>query len=331
MTAREDTSLSPNSGHIPVLMSEVISALAARDGDSVVDGTFGAGGYSRSILDQAEVKLYAIDRDPAAIERAESFKDFYGDRFSILEGCFGDMRALLASQGITQVDGIVLDIGVSSFQIDEAERGFSFQGDGPLDMRMSLKGETAADVVNTYSEEEIANIIYEYGEEHKSRWVANAIVKAREETPFVKTSQLAAVVAKTLGFKRKKNGKSIHPATKTFQALRIHVNDELGELKRALKAASHLLKPGGRLVVVSFHSLEDRIVKNFMVEQSGQKPSGSRHLPQAMTAGPAPTLKLHKKGAVKPSDDEIANNPRARSSRLRVAVRTDADVWEGEQ
>lgn len=324
MTARADTSLSPNSGHIPVLLDEVLTALDASDGDIVVDGTFGAGGYSRAILDCADITLYGIDRDPAAIERAKAFKEFYGDRFSILEGCFGDMKSLLASAGVTHVDAIVLDIGVSSFQIDQAERGFSFQGDGPLDMRMSLKGETAADVVNNYGEEEIANIIYEFGEERKSRWIANAIVKARVETPFTKTSELASVVAKAIGFKRKKNGKSIHPATKTFQALRIHVNDELGELKRALKTSASLLKPGGRLVVVSFHSLEDRIVKNFMIEQSGLKSSGSRHLPQSMTAGPAPTFELKRKGAVKPSEDEISRNPRARSSRLRVAVRTEA-------
>ena len=204
MTARQDSSLSPNSGHIPVLMDEVLIALAAKDGDSIVDGTFGAGGYSRAILDSADITLYGIDRDPAAIERASVFKEIYGDRFSILEGCFGDMQSLLADVGVSQLDGIVLDIGVSSFQIDQAERGFSFQGDGPLDMRMSLKGETAADVVNNYSEEEIANIIYEYGEERKSRWIANAIVKARLEKSFTKTSELAAVVVKAIGFKRKK-------------------------------------------------------------------------------------------------------------------------------
>lgn len=330
MAAQQDATLSPSSEHIPVLLDEVLNTLAAKSGDVIVDGTFGAGGYSRAILDSTDVKLFGIDRDPAAIERAKAFKDFYGDRFSILQGRFGDMQALLASAGLDHVDGIVLDIGVSSFQINEAERGFSFQGDGPLDMRMSLEGETAADVVNTYGEEEIANIIYEYGEERKSRWIANAIVKERLENPFTKTSELAAVVVKTLGFKRKKNGKSIHPATKTFQALRIHVNDELGELKRALKASVALLKPGGRLVVVSFHSLEDRIVKNFMIEQSGQKSSGSRHLPQSMEAGPAPTFEIKKKGAVKPSDDEISRNPRSRSSRLRVAVRTKVAVWEGD-
>ena len=331
MSAQQDASPSHNSGHIPVLLDEVLSALSAKSGDVIVDGTFGAGGYSRAILDSADITLYGIDRDPAAIERARNFKETYGDRFSILEGCFGDMQSLLGDVGVAQVDGVVLDIGVSSFQIDEAERGFSFQSDGPLDMRMSLKGETAADVVNNYGEEEIANIIYEFGEERKSRWIANAIVKRRLETPFSKTSELAAVVAKAIGFKRKKNGKSIHPATKTFQALRIHVNDELGELKRALNASVLLLKPGGRLIVVSFHSLEDRIVKLFMIEQSGQKPSGSRHLPQAMTAGPAPTFKIEKKGAIKPSDDEIGRNPRARSSRLRVAVRTEAAVWGDNQ
>lgn len=330
MTARQASTLSPNPGHIPVLMDEVITSLALSEGDVIVDGTFGAGGYSQAILDSADVTLIGIDRDPAAIKRAAAFKGHYGERFSILEGCFGDMKDLLAAAGIDQVDGIVLDIGVSSFQLDEADRGFSFMKDGPLDMRMSLSGESAADVVNTYGEEEIANIIYELGEERKSRRIASAIVRARADGDFTKTSELADVVAKAIGFKRKKNGKSIHPATKTFQALRIHVNDELGELKKALKASLAVLKPGGRLVVVSFHSLEDRIVKNFMIEQAGQKPSGNRHLPHAVTDTQSPTFTIKRKGATKPSDEEIERNPRSRSSRLRVAIRTDVKAQEGE-
>lgn len=330
MTARETNTLSPNPGHIPVLMDEVLRALDLSAGDVVVDGTFGAGGYSRAILDSADVVLFGLDRDPAAIERAGAFKDFYRDRFNILQGCFGDMQQILNEAGVDRVDGIVLDIGVSSFQFDEAERGFSFQNDGPLDMRMSLSGESAADVVNKYGEEEIANIIYQYGDEPKSRYIARFIVEAREEKKFETTAELAAVVVKAIGYKRKKKGKVTHPATKTFQALRIHVNDELGELKRVLDASLSLLKTGGRLVVVSFHSLEDRIVKNFMTKYAGLEPSGSRHLPQAMTEGPAPTLKIKKKSAIKPGDEEINRNPRSRSSRLRVAIRTEAPLSGGD-
>lgn len=315
-------------GHIPVLLNEVVDALAPKGGETYVDGTFGAGGYTRAVLEATDCKVVAIDRDPDAIKRAQVFREEFGDRFQILEGCFGDMASLLSAAGIAAVDGVMLDIGVSSFQLDEAERGFSFQGDGPLDMRMAMSGETAADVVNGYGEAELANIIYEYGEERKSRRVAAAIVKDRATAPFMRTRQLADMIERVLGRPPVRKGqKQVHPATRTFQALRIHVNDELGELRRGLAGAEQVLAEEGRLVVVSFHSLEDRIVKNFMAERSGNAPGGSRHLPGPAAAGPAPSFILKNKGAVKPGDAELEINPRARSSRLRAAVRSSAPTW----
>lgn len=320
--------LAPSPGHVPVLLNEVVAALSPVAGEVYVDGTFGAGGYTRAVLDAADCRVVAIDRDPDAIARAAAFKAHYGDRFDILEGCFGDMESLLAGAGVAPVDGVMLDIGVSSFQLDEAERGFSFMGDGPLDMRMSMSGESAADVVNGYGEEDLANLIYEYGEERKSRRIAAAIVKDRAETPFERTKQLADMIGRVIGRQPQRKGqKSVHPATRTFQALRIHVNDELGELRRGLAGAEASLRAGGRLVVVSFHSLEDRIVKNFMLERSGAAPVGSRHLPGPVTAGPAASFNLRNKGAVKPGGAELDVNPRARSSRLRSAIRTEAAVW----
>lgn len=312
-------------GHIPVLLNEVVEALSPRDGEVYVDGTFGAGGYTRAVLNAADCRVIAIDRDPDAIRRAEAFKAEFGDRFDILEGCFGAMHPLLEAAGIEAVDGVMLDIGVSSFQLDEAERGFSFRGDGPLDMRMAMSGETAADVVNTYEEERLANIIYEYGEERKSRRIAAAIVKDRASEPFTRTKQLADMIERVIGRPPQRKGqKAVHPATRTFQALRIYVNDELGELERGLAGAEQVLAPGGRLVVVSFHSLEDRMVKNFMAERSGRMSGGSRHMPGPIDAGPTPTFEQKNKGAVKPGDAELEVNPRARSSRLRHAIRTEA-------
>ncbi|MBV1901970.1 MAG: 16S rRNA (cytosine(1402)-N(4))-methyltransferase RsmH [Kordiimonadaceae bacterium] len=314
--------------HIPVLLGEVVDALEVRDGETYLDGTFGAGGYSRAILEAANCNIVAIDRDPDAIKRASAFAKDYPNRFRILEGCFGDMDALLAANDITSISGVVLDIGVSSFQLDEADRGFSFREDGPLDMRMAQSGETAADVVNTYEEGDLANIIYRLGEERKSRQIAAAIVRDRAEVPFTRTKQLADLVERVLGRPpRKKGKKQVHPATRTFQALRIHVNDELGELKRGLAAAESVLGEAGRLVVVAFHSLEDRIVKQFMAERGGRMPSGSRHAPASADMGPPPSFQLKIKGAVKPGDAELSVNPRARSSRLRVGVRTAASAW----
>lgn len=320
--------VAPNPGHVPVLLDEVVAALSPVAGETYVDGTFGAGGYTRAVLEAADCRVVAIDRDPDAIKRAAAFKDHYGDRFDILEGCFGDMESLLAGAGEAPVDGVMLDIGVSSFQLDEAERGFSFMGDGPLDMRMAMAGESAADVVNGYGEEELANLIYDYGEERKSRRIAAAIARDRATEPFTRTKQLADMIERVIGRPPQRKGqKSLHPATRTFQALRIHVNDELGELRRGLVDAEAVLREGGRLVVVSFHSLEDRIVKNFMLERGGAAPSGSRHLPGPAAAGPVPSFSLKNKGAVKPGDAELDVNPRARSSRLRSAIRTGAAAW----
>jgi len=314
--------------HIPVLLNEVIDALAPQDGETYLDGTFGAGGYTSAVLEAANCHVIGIDRDPDAVRRAEVFAARYPGRFRILEGCFGDMTSLLKDAGVAEVDGVVLDIGVSSFQLDEAERGFSFREDGPLDMRMARTGQSAADVINSYDETDLANIIYGLGEERRSRAIAAAIVAMRTETPFYTTKQLADLVVGVIGYPpRKKGKKQVHPATRTFQALRIYVNDELGELERGLQAAEQCLSEGGRLVVVSFHSLEDRIVKKFMAERGGRVPGGSRHMPAAMDAGPPPSFRLRIKSAVKSGAAELAVNPRARSARLRVAERTKAPAW----
>lgn len=306
--------------HIPVMLAEVLSALSAKDGDTLLDGTFGNGGYSRGILDAADCTLYAIDRDPAAVATGEALAA-ENNRFHMLQGCFGDMASLLAEKNVDKLDGIALDIGVSSMQIDEAERGFSFRQDGPLDMRMSGAGRTAADIVNETEEDDLANLIYRYGEERKSRRVAKAIVMARKETRIERTGQLADIVRSAVG--RSTDG--IDPATRTFQAIRIAVNDELGELERALEGAEQLLAPGGRLAVVSFHSLEDRIVKTFLKKRAGKEARPSRHLPiMPQESADTSTFTLRSNRAIKPSATECKTNPRARSARLRVAERTAA-------
>lgn len=316
-----------NNKHIPVLLNEVVEALSPKNGETYVDGTFGAGGYTRAVLMAADCRVIAIDRDPDAIKRAAAFKAEFGDRFMILEGCFGDMERLLKDAAIDHVDGIMLDIGVSSFQLDEAERGFSFQKDGPLDMTMAQAGENAADIVNTYPEGEIADIIYKYGDEPKSRHIAKAIVERRAEQPFERTLDLADLIEKVVGKPRMRRGKKVtHPATKSFQALRVYVNDELGELERALHSSERLLNQDGRLVVVSFHSLEDGMVKTFMAERSGRVAGGSRHAPVQLETPAPSTFFLKKKSAIKPSKEEMDRNPRARSSRLRLAFRTDVLV-----
>lgn len=309
--------------HIPVMCREIVQALSPKDGDVIVDGTFGAGGYSRAILLAANCSVWAIDRDPAAVAGGIRMEQEFPGRFRIIEGCFADMDRLLAEQGVNAVDGVVLDIGVSSMQIDTASRGFSFQEDGPLDMRMAGEGQTAADVVNSFESDELANLIYEFGEEPRSRAVARAIVAARELGPITRTLQLAGIVSRALGGRGKK---PIHPATRTFQALRIFVNDELGQLERGLEAAERLLKAGGRLCVVSFHSLEDRIVKAFLRLRSGDTPGVSRYLPE-VRAQNAPSFKLAFKGAAGAAADEVAANPRSRSARMRLAIRTTAPVW----
>ncbi|MBK3801018.1 16S rRNA (cytosine(1402)-N(4))-methyltransferase RsmH [Azospirillum brasilense] len=317
-------SSTPASPHISVLLNEVVDALSPRDGGVYVDGTFGAGGYSRAILDRADCRVWGIDRDPEAIERGRQLALAYPGRLEIVEGRFGDMDRLLAEHGVESVDGVALDIGVSSPQIDEPERGFSFRFDGPLDMRMGRDGPTAADVVNTATQDELADIIFHYGEERMARRVARAIIAARLDTPFARTKQLADVVRSVVP---KGKGDAIDPATRTFQALRIHVNDELGELRRGLAAAESLLKPGGRLAVVSFHSLEDREVKTFLKERSSPPPSPSRHAPSLAADARSPSFRLLSRKPIVPTDQEAHSNPRARSARLRAAERTAAPAY----
>ena len=314
----------PNASHISVLLTEVVGALAPRDGGVYVDGTFGVGGYSRALLDSAACRVWGIDRDPAAIERGRQIALAYPGRLEVLEGRFGDMDALLAERGVESVDGVALDVGVSSPQIDEPERGFSFRFDGPLDMRMGRDGPTAADVVNTADQDELADIIYHYGEERMARRVARAIVAARKLAPIERTRQLAEIVRSVVP---KGKGDAIDPATRTFQALRIHVNDELGELRRGLAAAESLLKPGGRLAVVSFHSLEDREVKTFLKERSSPPPSPSRHAPSLAADARSPSFRLLSRKPILPTEAESHSNPRARSARLRAAERTTAPAF----
>jgi 16S rRNA (cytosine1402-N4)-methyltransferase len=310
------------SPHIPVLLDEVIHALAITPGSDVVDGTFGAGGYSRAFL-ALGARVHAFDRDPDALAAGASLAAQSGGALHFHSACFSEMDRRLAADGIAQVDAVVLDIGVSSMQLDQAERGFSFQQDGPLDMRMSQSGESAADFVNGADEALIADIIYLYGDEPKSRRIARAIVAAR---PINTTASLAAVVRKALGHRA---GAPKDPATRTFQALRIHVNRELDELNEGLEAAERILKPGGRLAVVSFHSLEDRIVKQFLRERSGAMGAGSRHMPVTQATRQPSFLKAAK--AVRPSAAELARNLRARSATLRSAVRSDASPWSAKE
>jgi 16S rRNA (cytosine1402-N4)-methyltransferase len=303
--------------HIPVLGRQAIGMLSPRDGGIYVDATFGAGGYSRAILAIPGTRVIGIDRDRSAITGGFDLVDRSGGRLTLVEDRFSNLAEICAAQGIQGVDGVVMDVGVSSMQLDEAERGFSFRLGGPLDMRMGHDGPTAADVIAKASEADLANIVYIFGEERHSRAVARAIVAARKEAPVVTTRALADIVAKVV---RSKPGE-IHPATRTFQALRIFVNEELDELHLALSAAERVLRPGGRLAVVSFHSLEDRIVKNFLVERA-KAGGGSRHLPEVAQA--APRFHILTKRPVTPDEAEISANPRARSAKLRAAERTDA-------
>ena len=300
--------------HVPVLVSDVIAALMLQGGETVIDGTFGAGGYARALLSAGAGRVIGFDRDPDAIEAGRSLVP--DPRLELIQENFSQMDRVLADRGIGLVDAIALDIGVSSMQLDRAERGFSFQADGPLDMRMSRSGLTAAEFLNTAEEAEIARVLRDYGEEPRARAIARAIVAAR---PVERTAELAAIVRRAAGFRQ---GQKADPATRTFQAIRIHLNAELDELEQGLEAAERALRPGGRLAVVTFHSLEDRIVKRFFRERSGGTPGGSRHRP-AIVDPNEPTFERVAK-PVGPSQRELAANPRARSARLRSAVRTSA-------
>ena len=308
--------------HIPVLLREVIAAVAPKDGEVIVDGTFGAGGYSRALLGAATCKVVAVDRDPHVKLLADALARDFPGHFLFLAEKFSAMVSALAEAGIHAVDAIVLDIGVSSMQFDEDLRGFSFQREAPLDMRMGGEGLSAADIVNEYEEVELARIIYEFGEEQDSRRIARAIVHARAVQKITTTTQLADIIR---GAVRNPGKMKIHPATRSFQALRIEVNQELAELEAALHAAEHLLKPGGRLVVVSFHSLEDRIIKQFMQARANPEGAISRHSPAALLLPQGEeknTFILTPKSAIAPSEEEVTRNPRARSAKLRCATRT---------
>jgi 16S rRNA (cytosine1402-N4)-methyltransferase len=304
--------------HIPVLLAEVIAALKPHDDGLYLDGTFGAGGYTEAMLRSAACRVVALDRDPTAIARGEDLAKLYAGRLTLVEGRFSEMERLLAALGITQLAGVALDLGVSSMQIDDPARGFSFRADGPLDMRMGGDGRSAADLVNSADETELAALIRDYGEERFARRIARAIVAAR---PLDRTSQLAAAVRSVVP-----DTGGIDPATRTFQALRIAVNEELDELDRGLAAAERLLEPGGRIAVVAFHSLEDRRVKDFLRRRSTAAPQASRHAPA--TRDPAPSFTLLTRKPLAPSAEETARNPRARSARLRAAERTTAPAWE---
>ena len=312
---------SPTEPHIPVLLHEVVDGLAPVPGERHVDCTFGAGGYTSAILERG-AEVAAFDRDPRAIEGGQTLVAQAGGRLILIEAPFSQLEQELEHRGLVPVDGLTMDIGVSSMQLDQAERGFSFQQEGPLDMRMAGEGMTAAEWLNSADEGDIADVLYQFGEEPRSRRVASAIVRAR---PLTTTTELANVVRKALGHKPhdKKD-----PSTRTFQAVRIFINRELDELAEGLAAAERVLKPGGRLAVVTFHSLEDRLVKRFLRERSGSEPAGSRHRP---ATGPRaePSFETPAK-AVKPSDEEVARNPRARSATLRVALRTAAAPWGSE-
>lgn len=305
-------------GHLPVMLAEVLATLIPRDDATYLDCTFGGGGYATAILDSApRCTLFAMDRDPDAIARGAALAARFAPRLRLIEGRFGDMLEHLSEQGVTALDGVVMDLGVSSFQIDQPERGFSFRADGPLDMRMEKDGPSAADIVNTRSEAEIADILYHLGEERFARRIARAIVARRVEEPFATTGDLAALVRS----KVPRDPSGIDGATRSFQALRLAVNDELGEVERGLAAAAQLLAPGGRLVVVAFHSLEDRIAKRFMADATGRAGNASRHDPSALASRAAPRFRLITPRALRPAQAETATNPRARSARLRAMER----------
>ena len=317
----QDMTCRNSSRHKPVMLAEMLDVLGVRDGGIYVDGTFGAGGYSRAILEAADCQVYAIDRDADAIAAGQTMAGVFAGRLHLLAGRFGDMAQLLENFDISHVDGVVLDIGVSSMQLDEDERGFSFLRDGPLDMRMDREGLSAADVVNTFPVSSIRRIIAVLGEEKRAGAIARAIAARRAEQPFSRTLELSQVIEKVIG--RPPRGQAIHPATRAFQALRIFVNGELEQLIEALEASELLLRPGGALVVVTFHSLEDRIVKKFLASRSGHTARPSRHLPHT-GEGPAASFNVANRRGLVAGAAELAENPRARSARLRAGIRTGA-------
>ena len=303
--------------HYPVMLPEVLAAVSPRDNETYIDATFGNGGYSEALLRSASCSVIGLDRDPNVQPRAKGLTESYDGRFSLIETPFSELDQFDATQN---VEAVVFDIGVSSMQLDQAERGFSFMRSGPLDMRMSQSGVSAADAVHHLSLEELITVFKIYGEERQAKRIARAIVDMRENEAIVTTDQLAELIEKTVG----RRGK-IHPATRVFQALRIYINDELGELYRGLRAAENVLKPGGRLVVVTFHSLEDRMVKKFLRERAGEVVGGSRHMPEAPVLGNPAQFTTIKRGVIKPSAIEVDENPRSRSAKLRYAIRTDID------
>jgi 16S rRNA (cytosine1402-N4)-methyltransferase len=317
-----EAALENTAGHVSVLLNAVLAILAPREGAVYIDATFGAGGYSIALLAVARCRVFGIDRDPDAACRGRVMAEHYGGGLTMIEGRFGEMAGLIAPFAPGPIAGIVFDLGVCSAQLDTPERGFSFRYDGPLDMRMSAKGPSAADLVATLSEAELARLIRDFGEERFARRVARAIKAAHRQHPVKRTLELAEIVRSVVP----KSEPGHDPATRTFQALRIAVNDELGELDRGLAAAEQLLMPGGRLAVVSFHSLEDRRVKQFLRQRSGGAPLASRHAPGPVEATAASFVPL-RRGAVRPDAGEIARNPRARSARLRAAQRTAAPAW----
>ena len=313
--------------HIPVLLSEALDVLAPRDGGIYLDGTFGAGGYARAILEAANCIVIAIDRDGEAIREGHDLAGRFPNRLTLVEGSFGDLAELTEAHDIDLLDGVVLDLGVSSMQLGTPERGFSFAHDGPLDMRMSQAGPSAADAVNSLAEQDLARVIAVLGEERRARAIARAIVRARNEHPITRTTELADLVVSVLGPRR---GAATHPATRTFQAFRIYVNGELDELARGLIAAEHKLREGGRLVVATFHSLEDRIVKRFFVERAAPPRQPSRHRPASKDQALNPSFRLITRRPLRPSAQEVAENARARSARLRAGERTGAAAFPGD-
>lgn len=341
MTAPANTEATPgrlSPAHIPVLLPEVLDALQPTDGAIYVDATFGAGGYSRALLDAADCTVIATDRDPAAVAQARDLIEAYAPRLKLHRAPFSKLDDAVQANAMGHVDGVVFDLGVSSMQLDQAERGFSFLRDGPLDMRMFARdgqsaapcdetgpagGLSARDVVNAMDEQALADLIYELGEEKRSRAIARAIVHRRRESPFATTKELADTVARVV---KTRGPAQKHPATRTFQALRLYVNDELGQLRLGLVAAERVLKPGGRLVVVTFHSLEDRIVKQFLNARSGRVAGPSRHAPQVSVKLSPPSFRIVNSRPLTPSKGELDVNPRARSARLRIAERTDAPM-----